>query len=340
MPMMVDAPGLLRMTIGCPSCFSAARASTRAVWSVLPPGAHGTIMVIGRSGKRECRRGGERGQSDDSRGHGLDEPFRRGDHVRLSLSLQVRQRASHRRRRPAPARPAPDRGPAAPSGIGADALHRRRILQASGGEQAGHRLACTNRALTPQQVDRAERGRRRTAPRTTPPCARARGARQSSTSSGTRMTAPRVSRNDLQRLERALGRTDRDGDGVVAARNRRRVVAALALGLRQRAVDFGRHQPRHAIDPVQAQRARQSRAPCRPARRRSRPAARSSPAPANRAARRPRRRATCSPRCHTGLLPTTGPKNGEVGNQPNRRTPASSSVQRCALSSTATTMAP
>ena len=40
------------------------------------------------------------------------------------------------------------------------------------------------------------------------------------------------------------------------------------------------------------------------------------------------------------LLPTTGPKNGEVGNQPNSRTPADCRRQRSALSSTITTMAP
>src|SRR5882757_752021 len=50
MPMVVEAPGWLMMTIGWPRPASAALASTRAVWSVLPPAVHGTIMVIGFSG--------------------------------------------------------------------------------------------------------------------------------------------------------------------------------------------------------------------------------------------------------------------------------------------------
>jgi len=40
------------------------------------------------------------------------------------------------------------------------------------------------------------------------------------------------------------------------------------------------------------------------------------------------------------LLPTTGPKNGEVGYQPKARTPADCSRHRSALSATFTTIAP
>ena len=41
-----------------------------------------------------------------------------------------------------------------------------------------------------------------------------------------------------------------------------------------------------------------------------------------------------------GFEPTTGPKNGEVGYQPNSRTPIVCRRQRSALSLTFTTMAP
>src|SRR3989338_2727407 len=49
-PSVVAAPGLLTITIGWPRVFSAAWARARPVRSVLPPGPHGTISVIGRSG--------------------------------------------------------------------------------------------------------------------------------------------------------------------------------------------------------------------------------------------------------------------------------------------------
>src|SRR3954464_12481537 len=48
--MVVEAPGLFTTTTGCPSGPSAAFAKARELTSVLPPGGHGTIRVIGRSG--------------------------------------------------------------------------------------------------------------------------------------------------------------------------------------------------------------------------------------------------------------------------------------------------
>jgi hypothetical protein len=49
-PIEPDAPGWLTTTIVCPSAFSSSAAVTRVIWSVEPPGAHGTIRLIGRVG--------------------------------------------------------------------------------------------------------------------------------------------------------------------------------------------------------------------------------------------------------------------------------------------------
>ena len=50
MPIEPDAPGWLTMTIFWPSAFSISAAVTRVTWSVEPPAAHGTMMVIGLVG--------------------------------------------------------------------------------------------------------------------------------------------------------------------------------------------------------------------------------------------------------------------------------------------------
>ena len=47
MPIEPDAPGWLTMTTFWPSAFSISAAVTRVTWSVEPPAAHGTMMVIG-----------------------------------------------------------------------------------------------------------------------------------------------------------------------------------------------------------------------------------------------------------------------------------------------------
>ncbi len=49
-PTEPEAPGWFITTIFWPRCFSSSAAVTRETWSVEPPGAHGTISVIGRSG--------------------------------------------------------------------------------------------------------------------------------------------------------------------------------------------------------------------------------------------------------------------------------------------------
>ena len=49
-PIEPDAPGWLTTTTFWPSAFSISAAVTRVTWSVEPPAAHGTMMVIGFSG--------------------------------------------------------------------------------------------------------------------------------------------------------------------------------------------------------------------------------------------------------------------------------------------------
>jgi hypothetical protein len=49
-PIEPDAPGWLTTTIFWPSAFSISAAVRRVTWSVEPPAAHGTMMVIGFSG--------------------------------------------------------------------------------------------------------------------------------------------------------------------------------------------------------------------------------------------------------------------------------------------------
>jgi hypothetical protein len=45
-----EAPGWLTITTFCPSAFSISAAVTRVTWSVEPPAAHGTMIVIGLLG--------------------------------------------------------------------------------------------------------------------------------------------------------------------------------------------------------------------------------------------------------------------------------------------------
>ena len=49
-PTVPDAPAMLTMTTGFPSCFSMLPAITRWMASVSPPAAQGTIILIGLSG--------------------------------------------------------------------------------------------------------------------------------------------------------------------------------------------------------------------------------------------------------------------------------------------------
>ena len=50
MPIEPDAPGWLTITTFWPSAFSISAAVMRVTWSVEPPAAHGTMIVIGREG--------------------------------------------------------------------------------------------------------------------------------------------------------------------------------------------------------------------------------------------------------------------------------------------------
>ncbi len=50
LPMEPEAPGWLTITTFWPSVFSISAAVTRVTWSVEPPAAQGTMMVMGRSG--------------------------------------------------------------------------------------------------------------------------------------------------------------------------------------------------------------------------------------------------------------------------------------------------
>ena len=47
MPIEPDAPGWLTTTTFWPSAFSISAAVTRVTWSVEPPAAHGTMIVMG-----------------------------------------------------------------------------------------------------------------------------------------------------------------------------------------------------------------------------------------------------------------------------------------------------
>src|SRR5262245_9964457 len=49
-PMEPAAPGWLMMTIFAPSASSSSPAATRVTWSVAPPAAHGTMMLMGLFG--------------------------------------------------------------------------------------------------------------------------------------------------------------------------------------------------------------------------------------------------------------------------------------------------
>jgi hypothetical protein len=49
-PIEPDAPGWFRITTFWPSAFSISAAVTRVTWSVEPPAAHGTMIVMGLSG--------------------------------------------------------------------------------------------------------------------------------------------------------------------------------------------------------------------------------------------------------------------------------------------------
>ena len=53
-PRVPDAPPTLAMTTGWPRCFCSDGANGRKMLSVSPPAAHGTIILIGRSGYAAC----------------------------------------------------------------------------------------------------------------------------------------------------------------------------------------------------------------------------------------------------------------------------------------------
>ena len=87
-PIEPEAPGWLTTTIVWPSTFSSSAAVTRVIWSVEPPGAQGTIRLIGRVGfqfwaRRGAGRGGEQGGDEQQAGG------RSGSHV-VSIVVVLR----------------------------------------------------------------------------------------------------------------------------------------------------------------------------------------------------------------------------------------------------------
>src|SRR5580704_5118103 len=57
--MAPEAPGWLMMTMVWPSDFSISPATSRVIWSVEPPAAHGTIRLIGRVGFQSAAAAGK-----------------------------------------------------------------------------------------------------------------------------------------------------------------------------------------------------------------------------------------------------------------------------------------
>ena len=58
-PIRLLAPGLLSTSTGCPSFVCSPTCTSRAIWSVKPPGVYGTITRIGLVGHAVCAKDGK-----------------------------------------------------------------------------------------------------------------------------------------------------------------------------------------------------------------------------------------------------------------------------------------